>query len=284
MPKSPKKRRDPCYNASSLSEPSRTRLNKTHRVSPTRPSLNRDKPAPKPVPNQLRRAHIQPRKVRTAESGEEESLWEKDLADNRVRQDVLRHVVRCTDHPFKKGYPEQRWHEIFSLEVDAQYRPASACITLRHGDGVATRSGERYTSIFLGHEKAGRKESWKKFVDIDAHHLVCWLTRGPPEGDKCYALHSEDCPNKTCVRPGHLSWGTQKENVRQWRAKQAASAKRRRGAPLRMRFCMGACVVWQGSACKPVGQIRGALRPESKLAMWPLRPFICRAVSMQHRS
>ena len=46
-------------------------------------------------------------------------------------------------------------------------------------------------------------------VSIGAHEVICTLHRGPrPTG--LWILHS--CDNNKCLNPGHLSWGTPREN------------------------------------------------------------------------
>lgn len=46
---------------------------------------------------------------------------------------------------------------------------------------------------------------------VKVMHLVCLLTHGPRPAPKYRPLHS--CDNVLCVRPGHLRWGTQAQNV-----------------------------------------------------------------------
>src|SRR6267142_3740756 len=47
-----------------------------------------------------------------------------------------------------------------------------------------------------------------------AHSLMCELINGPPpDATHTYALHR--CNNPGCVRPSHIFWGNQRQNVKQ---------------------------------------------------------------------
>ena len=244
-----KKRRDPCESTPSKSVPSVTRQGR-YRNSPPKPDRNLDKAPPEQVPNQLKAPRITAREVSTVSTGDKEPLWVRTLSDERVRQDVLRHVARCSDHPWLKKYAEEDWHLLFDIKRDKRYKPASACVRLLPGEGFFTRSG-RYSGIVLGTETAGKKESWAKYVDIDGHRLVCWLTRGPPKGDQWYALHS--CDNKECVRTGHLAWGSQSANIQKAANKKRVSSEKKRGALMLLQplLSVGFCLSWT-AVCKPL--------------------------------
>ena len=60
---------------------------------------------------------------------------------------------------------------------------------------------------------ARQPKGYGRFLDggrkVGAHRFVCELTYGPSVGR--YALHA--CDNPGCVRPDHLRWGTQSENL-----------------------------------------------------------------------
>jgi HNH endonuclease len=43
------------------------------------------------------------------------------------------------------------------------------------------------------------------------HRIACWSEHGPPSEDKPNALHL--CDNKRCVRPDHLYWGSDRDNM-----------------------------------------------------------------------
>lgn len=51
----------------------------------------------------------------------------------------------------------------------------------------------------------------EKRQNVAASRLSCFLAYGPPPTNDHRALHS--CDNPPCCNPGHLRWGTQKDNV-----------------------------------------------------------------------
>ena len=97
--------------------------------------------------------------------------------------------------------------------------PGSECISVRVG---------KYSVITVG-TRAGEDAGDKRIL-MDAHRLVCCLTSGPPPEPGAVAKHAKQCRSKACINPAHLSWGTQKANVKEGAGARAAAAAIQAGA------------------------------------------------------
>lgn len=176
--------------------------------------------------------HFKLARIRARAGADGQQLWTPGRADSTVRLQVLRWLAGQSDSPLLGTLAPPQWHRVFTEDAhdsEDEDDPVNACITLRAGQGISARSGE-YTSVTLGSTKAPGGRSRRTFVTIDAHRLVCWLTRGPPDNEQAsFAIHS--CHHKDCVKSAHLKWDTQQENLRQASELRSASRSRSLGAP-----------------------------------------------------
>lgn len=65
--------------------------------------------------------------------------------------------------------------------------------------------GQGYLLIQLG------KNANNKGVQVRAHRFICWAFHGPPPAGKKLVRHT--CHHQECLNPGHMRWGSAKENV-----------------------------------------------------------------------
>ena len=148
---------------------------------------------------------------------------------------LLRHLAAHCDSDRVGQFAPSELHRVFREDTADRRKPAdhpvNACITLRAGDCITPRSGA-YTLIKLGYQTVPWSDTTReRQVDIDAHRLVCWLVHGPPGEHGHYATHK--CKrNKACVKPSHLAWNTQQENVRQASEERSAAKASVAGAQL----------------------------------------------------
>jgi hypothetical protein len=80
------------------------------------------------------------------------------------------------------------------------------------------RAEERGDCLCIG--DGSRYPSWHKVPERKTERLsqlVCRVIHGPRPGKAACVMHS--CDNKACIRPEHLSWGTQALNLQDARNK-----------------------------------------------------------------
>ena len=211
------------------------------RLPARRARAQRQPDRPGALPPEFKRPHI---KARTGADGQQ--LWTPGRADPAVRLQVLRWLARQSDSPLLGTLAAADWHRVFTEDAhnsEDEGDPVNECIRLRAGQGISTRSGG-YPSVTIG--SVGISKSRRESVKLDAHRLVCWLTRGPPETEQAsFAIHS--CHHKDCVKSAHLSWDTQQENLRQTSERRSASRSRSLGVfvcahqPVDCLLCVHAC-------------------------------------------
>ena len=203
----------------------------------------RPDPAPKALPPQLKTQHIRPRTFRQGDA--ELLLWTtRQVPDETTGDQLLRHLAAHSNSYRVGDLAPSELHRVFREDkVDrrkAADHPVNACITLDKGLCICPRSGG-YTLVKLGYQTVLRGDQLRqRQVDIDAHRLVCWLVHGPPAEGSHVATHK--CKgNKACVKPCHLEWNTQQENVRQASEEQSAKKAKRAGALLVQRHGATTC-------------------------------------------
>ena len=191
------------------------------------------------LPNQLlNRKNTNPiRDRKYVTRGEAQLVWDTRWTHEGKKHAVLNWLASNCSAPGAKHLKYAQRYKVFT--EDATRNRPDVCITLRHGTYIYPRKrGGGYIRVVLGSRDAdsGRKKRklWHE-VAIDAHRLVCWLTRGgPPDRERSYVLH-DPCHNPACVKPGHLQWNSQSVNVQQGITrsgeKKAADKARRQGAP-----------------------------------------------------
>ena len=158
-------------------------------------------------------------------------LWDPPTArPSDVQLNVLAWLAYHSTAEGKAAF-EGREHLTFAHRQHAQNcilltDPGSECISVRVG---------RYSVITLG-TRAGEDAGDKRIL-MDAHRLVCCLTSGPPPEPGAVARHAKHCRAKGCINPAHLSWGTQKANVKEDAGARATAADLQAGA-------VGLLVLW----------------------------------------
>lgn len=165
--------------------------------------------------------------------------WRPEWTDDWLSLHFLRHPAAHSDHwRVAELEPSQLYIAFLEDEhSDDVDDPRNACVTLREGVGITARPG-RYPLIRLGKlPKRAHVRTQRKPINIAAHRLVNWIIRGAPtEHTGFYTIHS--CHNKECVKPAHLSWDSQEENLRQSRVVQTGKKAERSGALLFGHLCM----------------------------------------------
>ena len=200
------------------------------------PKRKRAHPSQHPLPEQFLDPDVEPLKANI--KGVSKPLWARKTA-TATRLAVLRHLATYSDAPNAERRQLKKREATFLSAPDC---PDDQCFTLREGPGIVLRKapGGAYSWVWVGDKVQevtetgirNRKVTVRSTVPvgIDAHRLVCWLVHDAPEEPNVYVLHT--CNNKRCVRPGHLQWGTQSENVSSASDRRSDERSARRGACL----------------------------------------------------